>query len=148
METARPLATALSVNRRWRNADESVTMNLMFPLEEARLAAEEAGMSQRPVDPELSIMRWRALGDGHLIAAFLNWGCHPVTGGRAADGKLDFYRVSADCKSARDTFSIWPRSLAVTNPQSATRDCRPTLRQGDGVRCLALSVPLLPRRRR
>ena len=99
METARPLATALSVNRRWRNADESVTMNLMYPLEEARLAAEEAGMTQRPVDPELSIMRWRALGDGHLIAAFLNWGCHPVTGGRAADGKLDFYRVSADCKS-------------------------------------------------
>merc|ERR1711969_130237 len=91
-------------------------MNLMFPLEEARLAAEEAGMTQRPVDPELSIMRWRALGDGHLIAAFLNWGCHPVTGGRAADGKLDFYRVSADCKS--DTFSVC-RAVSLTQKASS-----------------------------
>ena len=102
METARVRAGALSYNRRWRTTDGKVTMHLQYPLDKQRKEDPTLLDSSAPVDDMLTVWRFRAAAPATsdqqptIVAALLNWGCHPVTGGRDLDGVRDFYRISAD----------------------------------------------------
>lgn len=85
LETARLRAPQVLFNRRTVKADGSVQTNFRYPLD-----AENYSFS--PVDDELTVLRFK---DGDRVRALLvNFGCHPVTGGR--DSARDHYRISAD----------------------------------------------------
>ena len=109
METARPSVGALAYNRRWPTSDGTVAMHLQYPLEDVRRNDDTLAAASAPLDDELTILRFRAAATtgkepAPLLAALLNWGCHPVTGGR--DSGADGYRVSADYPHyARETIA-------------------------------------------
>lgn len=110
METARPRTGSLSYNRRWPTTTGTVAMHLQYPIEAQRQEDNTLAADGALVDDALTILRFRAIPDSGeaapLIAALINWGCHPVTGGRGENGALDHYRVSADYPHyARETIS-------------------------------------------
>ena len=80
----------MSFNRRWRKSDGSVSMQLQYPVAAVR-QEEELPAAPQPVDDGLAILRFRAAAavDGAaapLLAALINFGMHPVTGGRHTSG--------------------------------------------------------------
>jgi hypothetical protein len=99
-QSARLPVPSAVFNRRWRREDGSVAMHLMYPTE-----AEREGLTRHPVDDGLTLLRFRRARPSErsdvdnkqpLLGCLLNYGMHPVTGGRGESGADDFQKVSAD----------------------------------------------------
>jgi len=85
LEIARLRAPQVLFNRRTVAADGQVVTNYRYPLD-----AENYTFS--PVDDELTALRFK--DENGIGAVLVNFGCHPVTGGR--DVERDHYKISAD----------------------------------------------------
>jgi hypothetical protein len=72
-------------NRRTRKADGAVAMTF-------RLPPADPNLIFGPIDPELCILRVEDMS-GALVAAIVNYACHPVSGAKDKD---KFYFISAD----------------------------------------------------
>jgi len=72
-------------NRRTRKADGTVAMTF-------RLPPADPNLIFGPIDPELCILRVEDMS-GALVAAIVNYACHPVSGAKDKD---KFYFISAD----------------------------------------------------
>lgn len=77
--------TEIVYNRRTKRADGTVAMSF-------RLPPPEEGLTFGGVDPEVPILRVESQ-QGELIAAVVNYACHPVSGAKEVD---TFYSISAD----------------------------------------------------
>jgi len=85
LEVLRIPVPSVAFNRRTVRTDGSVETNFRYP--------EHAGeLSFSPIDNEVTALRFRS--DAGTGAVFVNFGCHPVTGGH--DQERDYYRVSSD----------------------------------------------------
>ena len=85
LETARLSVPQVSFNRRTVKADGSVQTNFMYPTNPADYTINQT-------DTEMTALRVR--DESGVRAVWLNFGCHPVTGGQVQE--RDHYRVSAD----------------------------------------------------
>jgi len=72
-------------NRRTKRADGSVAMTF-------RLPPAEPNLTFGPIDPRVTILKVEDT-NGVLVAALVNFACHPVCGG---PGREKFYSISAD----------------------------------------------------
>jgi len=72
-------------NRRTKRADGSVAMTY-------RLPPPEPNMTFGPVDPQVNVLRVED-EDGDLVAAMVNFACHPVSGNKNIE---EFFSISAD----------------------------------------------------
>jgi len=72
-------------NRRTRRPDGTVAMTF-------RLPAASPDLTFGPTDPQVNVLRVED-SDGSLVAAVVNFACHPVSGAREAD---KFFKISAD----------------------------------------------------
>ena len=120
LETARVAVPGAAFSRRWRRPDGSVSMQLLYPDQETRMsesaeaqpepdgdsaatswmkrtdAPSAVPLQRQSNDDQLTVLRFRAAEDGALVAALLNFGCHPVTGGLGVGGADEFMHISAD----------------------------------------------------
>lgn len=120
LETARVPVPGVLYNRRTIKADGMVEINFLYP-------NPDDGLRFSPVDDELSILRFRS-GQG-IVAALVNFGCHPVTGtDRVAEGMR---HVSADYPHyLRETLgTAWHCPVLFT--LGGAGDTVPANRQGD-----------------
>jgi hypothetical protein len=85
LETARLPVPQVVFNRRTVQQDGTVETNFRYPPN-----AQDYAFS--PIDSQLTILR--IVDDMGVRAAWLNFGCHPVTGG--PDRVLDHYDISSD----------------------------------------------------
>jgi neutral ceramidase len=77
--------TEIVYNRRTKKPDGTVAMTFNLP-------AANADLTFGPVDPELCVLRVDD-SDGAMVAAVVNYACHPVSGDPIRD---KFYYISAD----------------------------------------------------
>ena len=86
---AKGQAPELLFNRRMRRKDGKVVMIFVLP-------PAEPDLSLGPVDPEVGVIRVED-SRGKLVAALINFACHPVSGGGHGEGwESWFYHISAD----------------------------------------------------
>ena len=85
LEKARLRAPQVLYNRRTIAADGTVVTNYRYPL-------DAQDYTFNPVDDEVTVLRFK--DENGVGALLVNFGCHPVTGGRDAEG--DHYKISAD----------------------------------------------------
>ena len=119
LEHVRVQAPAMLFNRRTRKADGLVHTSFLYP-------EDPALYTFSPVDAELTVLRVRQ--DYGTSAALVNFGCHPVTGGRDEE---DHYRISADYPYyVRETIAgKWHRPVLFT--LGAAGDAVPINRRDD-----------------
>jgi hypothetical protein len=85
LEVVRTHAPQVLFNRRTATADGSVHTNFLYP-------SDRKDWRFGPVDDELTVLR--VTDETGVRAVLVNFGCHPVTGGRLQE--RDHYRISAD----------------------------------------------------
>ena len=85
VEVCRTAVPSVLFNRRTRRPDGAVTTNFLYP-------DDPGDYRFSRVDDELTALRIKT--QAGIKAVLLNYGCHPVTGGR--DGECSHYQVSSD----------------------------------------------------